>query len=85
LRAVANQLRAFRRVYLFGFAVASDQASDAHWLVHALGLEKAGDGGRATLQSGAVGFREGVLLFALAVDGPYDLPLRALHHGHSAV
>src|SRR5829696_4389358 len=46
-------------------------------LVHALGLENAGDGDRAMFQSGAVGFREGVLLFALDVDGPHDLPLRA--------
>src|SRR5215207_3312831 len=64
-----------------GFGGSSVEPSKRRrWLVHALGLEKAGDGDRATLQSGAVGFREGVLLFALDVNGPHDLPLHTLHH-----
>ena len=48
--------------------------------VHALGFEETGEADRATLQSGAVGFREGILLFALDVDGPHDLSLRTVHH-----
>src|SRR5215217_5216662 len=48
--------------------------------VHTLGLEEAGDGDSATFQSGAVGFREGVLLVALDVDGSHNLTLRAVHH-----